>query len=424
MVKWLDERLALGRFYNKFLRKAFPVHHSFFLGEITLFAFATLALTGIFLSINYEPSNRLVEVAGQQLPAAYASVQYIDSLPFGMVIRSIHHWAANIMIAAAFLHLIRILVTGAYKKPREINWIIGIALLGLSIFAAFTGYSLPYDAFSATATKIGHGIAASLPLIGPWFADVFFGGNFPTEHSLPRLNAIHILWLPLILAVLIVGHVLIMYLQKHTQPKYAEKIAPKQILGVPFWPQQALIMGILFAVFVGVLGILAGVLVANPVEAYGPPGVATPEVKPEWYFLWIYGFLQIIPADWHVNIFGLVIGPQFIGLIVPILVVIYAFAFPLIDASRSKFRYLELPSRHPWRTGAAMGMIGFFLASTLAAYKSDLGLGNGFLWMLILATPIVFTVLTALFIRLVYGPKNRPLEGHPAPATTRGAGDD
>ncbi len=415
MIKWLDERLFLGRFYNKFLRKAFPVHHSFFLGEITLFAFVTLLATGVFLSINFEPSIRLVQVGAQKLPAAYASVQFIDSLPFGKVIRSIHHWAANVMVAAAFLHMLRILLTGAYKKPREINWLIGIALLGFSIFAAFTGYSLPYDAFSATATKIGYGIAKSLPLIGSWLAGAFFGGEFPTEHSLPRLNALHILWFPALLLVLIVAHVLIMYLQKHTQPKYAEKIAPRQILGVPFWPQQALIMAVLFSLFVGLVSILAGLFIAHPVEAFGPPGPSTPEVKPEWYFLWIYGFLQLIPATWHFNILGIGIGPQFIGLVVPILIVILGFAWPFLDATREKTRYLELPSRYPWRTGATMGVIGFFLASTLAAYKSDLGLGTLFLWALIVAVPAVFTVVTALVIRALYGPSKKQQDQRPPP---------
>ncbi len=128
MYQWLDERLDITRFNNKVLRKAFPVHHTFFLGEITLFAFVVLILTGIFLTFNYEPSTRLIKVAGYTDPvqAAYASILYIDSLPFGAVIRSMHHWSAHIMIAAAFLHLLRILLSGAYKKPRELNWIIGM----------------------------------------------------------------------------------------------------------------------------------------------------------------------------------------------------------------------------------------------------------------------------------------------------------
>jgi len=423
MLRWLDERLYLRRFYDKFLRKAFPVHHSFFLGEITLFAFMTLVLTGIFLSINFEPSIRIIQAGTEKLPAAYASVRFIDSLPFGKVIRSIHHWAANVMIAAAFLHMLRILVTGAYKKPREINWIIGIALLGFSIFAAFTGYSLPFDAFSATATKIGYNIASSLPIIGHWFAGVFFGGEFPTEHSLPRLNTIHILWLPLLLGVLIVGHVLIMYLQKHTQPKYAEKVAPGKILGVPFWPQQALIMAVLFSLFVGLVAILASVFIANPIEVFRPPGPSTPEVKPEWYFLWIYGFLQMIPADWNFSFLGIEIGPQFLGLVVPILVVLLGLVFPFLDASRKKQRYLELPSQYPWRTGAAVGVVGFFMASTLVAYRNDLGIGVLLSWLLVVGTPAVFTVLTYGLVRLAYGPKQRVPE-RPLPPSGRARKSD
>lgn len=143
MYKWLDERLDLQRLNSKLFRKAFPVHHTFFLGEITLFAFVVLVLTGVFLTLNYEPSIREVTTPdGQKLPAAYASILYIDSLPFGAVIRSLHHWSAHIMIAAAFLHMIRIHLSGAYKKPRELNWLVGIGLLVLAIVTAFTGYAL------------------------------------------------------------------------------------------------------------------------------------------------------------------------------------------------------------------------------------------------------------------------------------------
>lgn len=170
MYRWLDERLDLRGLYHKVLRKAFPVHHSFFLGEITLFAFVVLVLTGVFLTLNYEPSIREVRLAdGRTVPAAYASVLYIDSLPFGAVIRSLHHWSAHVMIAAAFLHMLRILLSGAYKKPRELNYLVGLGLLGLTVVTAFTGYALPYDNYAVTATRIGYGIAHSIPWIGaPW----------------------------------------------------------------------------------------------------------------------------------------------------------------------------------------------------------------------------------------------------------------
>jgi cytochrome b-561 len=399
MIKWLDDRLYLSRFQKKFLRKAFPVHNTFYLGEIALFSFVILVLTGIFLSINFEPSTRIVEVNGQELPAAYASVQFIDSLPFGKVIRSMHHWSAHIMVAAAFLHLLRVLVTGSYKRPREINWILGILLLAMSIVAAFTGYALPYDAFSAAAANIGFQIGSSIPLIGPWIANVVFGGVFPTELSLPRLNALHILWIPLVIGGLLAAHMVIMVLQKHTQPKYAEKVAPGKILGVPMWPQQLLTMAIVFSVLTGSVAILSAVFIANPIEVYGPPRAAMVEMKPDWFLLWVYGFLQLIPTGWGFTLWGVRVGPQFLGLVVPIAVVVYSLVFPLIGASRTNVPYLELPSRHPWRTGSAVGVLGFFMAATLAAYKNDLGLGTAFLWIVIIVTPLVFTVVTALLIQ-------------------------
>ncbi len=201
MYKWLDERLDLTGLYQKVLRKAFPVHHSFFLGEITLFAFVVLVLTGIFLTLNFEPSIREVKLPdGRTVPAAYGSILYIDSLPFGAVIRSLHHWSAHVMIAAAFLHMLRILLTGAYKKPRELNYLVGLGLLGLAVVTAFTGYALPYDNYAVTATRIGYGIAASIPWIGGTLAEVMFGGEFPgSAKSIPRLFSLHVLWLPLLL---------------------------------------------------------------------------------------------------------------------------------------------------------------------------------------------------------------------------------
>lgn len=404
MLKWLDERLALSRFYSKYLRKTFPVHHSFYLGEITLMSFVILVATGAFLSINYEPSTRMVDVVGESLPAAYASVQFIDSLPFGKVIRSMHHWAAHVMVAAAFLHMLRIILTGSYKKPREVNWIIGILLLAVTMGAAFTGYLLPFDAFSAAAAGIGYQIASSLPLVGNALADVVFGGQFPTTLSLPRLNALHILWIPLILTLLIAAHMAIMLLQKHTQPTYAKKVAPKRILGVPMWPHQVLVMGIVFSIVVGGLAILASLFIAHPIEAFGPPTAETVEMKPDWFLIWVYGFLQMIPANWGFSVLGVEFGPQFIGLVVPILVVVFGLVFPFIDASREKVPYLEMPSRHPWRTGAVVGVVMFFIVSTMAGYKEDLGLSIPFLWFAVILAPTVATVVVALLVKAVTGP--------------------
>jgi hypothetical protein len=149
---WLDERLGLSALYRKYGRKAFPVHASFFLGEMALFAFIILVLTGIYLGFIYVPSNVEITVAGETLPEAYASVRLIESIPVASLFRNTHHWAAHLMVAAVLLHMVRVFFTGTYRKPRELNWIVGIILLGLTLMAGFVGYALPYDSYAVTAT--------------------------------------------------------------------------------------------------------------------------------------------------------------------------------------------------------------------------------------------------------------------------------
>ena len=412
MYRWLDERLDLRGLYHKVLRKAFPVHHSFFLGEITLFAFVVLVLTGVFLTLNYEPSIREVRLAdGRTVPAAYASVLYIDSLPFGAVIRSLHHWSAHVMIAAAFLHMLRILLSGAYKKPRELNYLVGLGLLGLTVVTAFTGYALPYDNYAVTATRIGYGIAHSIPWIGGALADLMFAGEFPgSEKSIPRLFSLHVLWLPLGLMALIGLHLAIMIKQKHTQPRYAERVAPGKILGVPMYPQQMVMMLILFALYVGILTIIAGAFLAHPVEAFGPTTPQTPQVKPDWYFLWLYGLLQIIPSSWEFRLFGATIGPEFIGgVVVPGILGLVAVLLPFVDTRKDKMRYMELPSEHPVRTSAVLALLVFFLMASLAGYKIDFQqqgsiLGeNAVLWTLVLGGPLLTFLVSYVLMRVFYG---------------------
>ncbi len=405
MYRWLDERLSLSRLNKKYMRKAFPVHHSFFLGEITMFSFITLVLTGVFLTFNYEPSIRLVKYMGRELPAAYASILYIDSLPFGAVLRSVHHWSANVMIGAAFLHMLRILVSGAYKKPREINWLLGLALLGLSVVTAFTGYSLPFDAFSVTATQIGYGIGASMPYIGEWISQLIFGGEYPTLHSIPRVYSLHVLWFPLLLLALIGAHMLIMLKQKHTQPVYAEKVAPGKILGVPMMPQQGFMMGVLFLLYLAVVFFIGGSWIAHPVEAFGPPTASTPAVKPDWYFLWIYGILQIIPGDLKIPLpFGAAMNSEFIGgVLVPGLLGIAAVLLPFLDVRKTKQRYMELPTRHPVRTSVTFALLTFMLTTSLAGWKEEFGFSNGQLWTIIIVGTLATFLVSYLIITSYWG---------------------
>ena len=294
---WLDERLGIGALYRKYGRKAFPVHSSFFLGEMALFAFVILVLTGIYLGFIYVPSNAEITVDGETLPEAYASVRLIESIPVANLFRNTHHWAAHLMVAAVLLHLLRVFFTGTYRKPREINWVVGIVLLGLTLVAGFVGYALPYDSYAVTATGIGFSIARSIPWAGPIASEFFFGGAFPTLGSLARLYTIHIFIVPALLTATIGAHLLIIVKQKHSQPGYARPLAePGKVLGVPLWPYQALLAGELLLLMFGALFLLSAVVPPHPLAAFGPPGPATPEVKPDWYLMWVYGFLKIVPA--------------------------------------------------------------------------------------------------------------------------------
>src|SRR5213080_4950256 len=195
-VGWLEERLQLTALQNKYGRKAFPVHSTFFLGEMAAISFLILVLTGVYLGLIYTPSNADITVAGQKLPEAFPSVQLIESVPVANLIRNVHHWAAHVMIVTLLLHALRVYFTGTYRKPRELTWVLGVVLLGLTLAAGFVGYALAWDAFAVTATGIGFALARSIPLVGHLAADLFFGGAFPTLGSLPRLYTIHVVVLP------------------------------------------------------------------------------------------------------------------------------------------------------------------------------------------------------------------------------------
>ncbi len=388
MSLWWNERIDLSGLKQKVLRKPFPVHHSFFLGEISLFCFLSLIITGVFLALNYEASGRAITTGGQSATVAYASVLYIDSLPFGKVIRSAHHWSAHLFIAASILHLLRHLLTGSYKKPREINWLLGLALLGLAVMTAFTGYALPDDAFAVTATSIGYGMASALPWGGPWIADVLFGGHYPTVRSLPRLFAVHIFMLPLLLLALAALHLMLVMKQLHTQPAYAERVSPGKMLGVPMIPSQAAMMTVLFLITLAVVFGLAGIFDVHPITAFGPPTASTPSVKPDWYFLWIYGILEIIPSSWHFEFLDGHFGPEFFGgILIPSLIFLAAVLLPFIDTRRSGLRYVEQPSRHPLRTGVTAGILSFFAVATLAGYHSSLHISVAWIWCLLCSFP-------------------------------------
>jgi cytochrome b-561 len=393
---WLEERLGLEGLRKKYLRKAFPVHPTFFLGEIALFSFIVVVITGIYLSFSYEPSARIISVEGQSAPAAYHSVLQIDKQSFGLIVRQVHHWSAHLMIAAVVLHLLRVFFTGAYRRPREINWLLGCLLLILTVFAAFSGYLLPYDEFSVTATGIGYGIVASIPWVGQALAEFFFGGKFPALGTVPRFYGYHVMLLPLLLLGLIALHFVIMLKQKHTEPHWNRgKVAPGQLLGIPLWPQQAALMAVLFLFMTGGVLLLSSMFPVHPVEVYGPPGPQTPPVKPDWYFLWVYGLLKLIPGWMEFRLWGGTINPEVIGgVLLPGLIVLLIFIFPFFERVRESQHYLETPSERPARTALGVAALALLVVLSAAGYEDELELPlNTFRWAALIA-PVASGAIT------------------------------
>ncbi|HEU5430121.1 MAG TPA: cytochrome b N-terminal domain-containing protein, partial [Thermomicrobiales bacterium] len=286
------------------------------------------------------------------------------------------------------------------------------------------------DAFAVTATGIGFGIARSIPWIGNVAADLFFGGAFPTLGSLARLYTIHVFVVPALIALLVSVHLLIILKQKHTQPGYARPLAePGKVLGVPAWPYQALLAGELLLVMFGALFLLSAFVPPHPLAAYGPPSPATPEVKPDWYLMWIYGFLKIVPSQASVSLFGATIGPTFLGgLLFPAVVFAVLTFTPWIDrANRLAVRrveYLQPPRQSPVRFALGLAVLAFLGTLFIAAYYDTLGLTLGQIWGIVIATPIVVGVVSYAVARQTepavrFDPSGvtEPVVAAPAPPT-------
>ena len=397
-VGWLEERLQLSALQAKYGRKAFPVHSTFFLGEMAAISFLILLVTGIYLGLIYTPSITEITVGDLKLPEAFASVRLIESIPAANLIRNVHHWAAHVMIATLLLHAFRVYFTGTYRKPREITWVLGVVLLGLTLASGFVGYALPWDAFAVTATGIGFGLARSIPVVGHLLGDLFFGGAFPSLGSLPRQYTIHVVVIPLSILGLMSLHLLLVLKQKHSMPGYARKLAePGKVLGIALWPYHALLAGQLVFLMLGGLSLLAAFVPVHALAAYGPPTPETPAVKPDWYLLWIFGFLKLIPAGFGLPLGPITIGPEFVGgVLFPGLVFGVLTLVPWLDRTNRRalrrFEYMEPPPQAPLRLALGVGALTFVGMLLFAAYYDQVGLTLGQIWLFVLSVPLVLGI--------------------------------
>lgn len=405
IIKWFDERLETGKFRDKFLTKTFPTHPTFLLGEMALFSFITLVVTGIFLGFLYEPSTTMVSLFGAMVPSAYASVIRIDLLPMGMIVRRIHHWSAMIMIAAALAHLMRIYFTSAYRKPREINWFVGLGLWGITMFAAFTGYLLPYSQFSVTATSIAYYIAKSVPWVGDWISRLLFAGDFPSDGTVPRFFFMHVMLIPAVLTGLLGLHMIILIKQKHTEPRAnmdrKESEGGRRLIGIPVWPEQSVISISFYLFLLFVLVLIATYIPLNPIETYGPPSPGTPVMRPDWYFLPIYGFLKLIPGDLAFTILGGKITPETIGgVIFPACLVLVFALIPFLDRVKEDQYFIENPLRRPVMTSFGIGGGVFLCMDVAAGYIDVLHIAPEVMRIYVATTTLAAWIVSYLLLRL------------------------
>jgi ubiquinol-cytochrome c reductase cytochrome b subunit len=380
VARWLDDRLGGSSFVQGALNKVFPDHWSFMLGEIALYCFVILVLTGIFLSFFFDASvaetvyqGSYGPLQGVEVSRAFSSVVELSfDVRAGLVMRQMHHWAALVFIAAMIAHLCRIFFTGAFRRPREINWIIGVTLLVLGIFNGFSGYSLPDDLLSGTGLRIAYSIALSVPLVGTWVAFLLFGGEFPAQEIIGRLLITHIMIVPAAIAVLLAAHLAIIWRQKHTDFPQAGR-RESNVVGSKLWPTYAAKSLALFFGTFAVVSLLGGLVQINPVWLYGPfrPEDVSSPAQPDWYLGWVEGALRLFPA-WELRWSGWEIpNPFYPAVLLPGITFALLYAWPFIEARFTRdhepHHVLDRARDRPVRTALGMATLTFYVVLFLAA---------------------------------------------------------
>ena len=379
LARYLDDRLRAGEPAREGMRKVFPEHWSFLLGEIALYAFVVLLVTGVFLALFFDASYHEViyegpydPMRGRAVTSAYASVlSIVFEVPGGLLVRQVHHWAALVFVAAIVVHLMRIFFTGAFRRPRELNWVIGVTLLLLGILEGFAGYSLPDDLLSGIGLRIGYSITQSIPVVGAWLAFLIWGGEFPSPDIVSRLYIGHVFIVPIVMLGLISAHLFLVVRQKHTQFPGPGR-TNDNVVGERLWPTYAAkSVGLLFLV-AAVLSALGGLVQINPVWLYGPYDSTTVSAfaQPDWYMGWLEGSLRLLPS-FSIRALGYEVPNVFFsGAVVPGLTFLLLYAYPFVEqrltgSGKHEHHMLDRPREHPWRTSFGAAVISFYVVLLL-----------------------------------------------------------
>ncbi|SDU44057.1 cytochrome bc1 complex cytochrome b subunit [Amycolatopsis keratiniphila] len=372
--EWWDHRFHAAGGVRKQLNKVFPTHWSFLLGEIALYSLVVLLLSGTYLALFFDPSMEQVRYEGSYtlLHGVRMSRAFESSLDLsfdvrgGLMARQVHHWAALVFVAAILVHMLRVFFTGAFRRPREMNWVVGMLLFTLALAEGFAGYSLPDDLLSGTGLRIASGITLSIPLIGTWAHWALFGGEFAGTEIIPRLYGVHVFLLPGLILALVAVHLGLVWYQKHTQFPGAGR-SEDNVVGVRIVPVFAVKSGALFAGVAGTLGAMGGLLQINPIWNYGPyhPAHVSTGSQPDWYLIWVDGAARIWPA-WEIPVFGhRVPAPLWPTVILPALTIGLALVYPWLDrkltADHAPHNIAQRPRDVPVRTGLGTMALTFLV---------------------------------------------------------------
>ncbi len=372
-VRFVDERTSAAPLMRKALRYLFPDHWSFLLGEVALYSFMVLIATGIYLALFYDPSTAktvyhgsYTPLDGQMMSMAYKSVLALSlNDKAGLLIRQTHHWAADVFLVSIVMHLMRVFFTGAFRKPRELTWIVGLVLLFTALLEGYLGYSLVDDLLSGMGLAIGYGVGLSLPLVGGPLVLAIFGAPFPGKAEFfSRMYIAHVLLMPALLATLIAVHLALIAARHHTQFRESKRTTERRLVGVPMFPGQVpRSMALLFFV-AGILFLLGGLVQINPIWQWGPfePWIGTNGAQPDWYLGWLIGALRLMPSfDVAIGHVTLIPNPFWGGALFPLVVLGVLGAFPWLErrltGDRGVHNLADRPRDAPNRTAFGVAFL-------------------------------------------------------------------
>jgi ubiquinol-cytochrome c reductase cytochrome b subunit len=444
MLGLVESRTGGSSALAKALRYVFPDHWTFLFGEIAMYTFLILVATGTYLALFFEPSSAHViyhgvyaPLRGQEMTKAYASAVNLSfEVQAGLLIRQVHHWAADVFLAAITVHLMRIFFTGAFRKPRDINYYVGLTMLVLAVLEGYVGYSLLDDLLSGMGLAIGNAVALSVPVVGGQLAVLLWGGRFPGAGDFfSRLFFVHVFLFPVLIGSLMAVHLALIARPHHTQFRGRGR-REGNVVGTPMWPAYALrSVGLFFAV-AAVLFALGGLVQINPIWQWGPyePYLGTNGAQPDWYLGWLIGALRLMPHfDVVIGNYTLIPNPFWGGVLFPGAVFGFLYLWPTIERRWTKdqrpHNLLDRPRDNPGRT--AIGAAVFTFVATIffagAADRAFVQFGVPYedqLWgyrALTILLPVLVFVITRRICRQLRASGGHPGRGSGAVMVRRSA---